>query len=117
MSGPLRRLAGNRNVLLAYAGAAVLFGVTSAFSHGFASENHIRILLIQASFIGLVALGQSFVILGGGIDLSVPWTLNGAAVAAQPVHLEDRWCRTAVLRLDVVGKKAHHRGCRQDDGG
>jgi ribose transport system permease protein len=80
VSGALRRLGGNRNVLLAYAGALVLFGVTSAFSHGFASENHIRILLIQASFIGIVALGQSFVILGGGIDLSVPWTLNGAAI-------------------------------------
>jgi ribose transport system permease protein len=76
----LRRLAGNRNILFAYAGALVLFAVTSAFSPGFASANHVRILLIQASFIGLVALGQSFVILGGGIDLSVPWTLNGAAI-------------------------------------
>lgn len=80
MTGVVRRLAANRNILLAYVGALVLFGVTSAFSPGFASENHIRILLIQASFIGIVALGQSFVILGGGIDLSVPWTLNGAAI-------------------------------------
>ena len=54
--------------------------VTSAFSTGFASANHVRILLIQASFIGIVALGQTFVILGGGIDLSIPWTLNGAAI-------------------------------------
>jgi ribose transport system permease protein len=76
----LRRLAGNRSILFAYAGAVVLFALTSAFSTGFASANHIRILLIQASFIGIVALGQSFVILAGGIDLSVPWTLNGAAV-------------------------------------
>jgi len=76
----LRRLAGNRSILLAYAGAVVLFAVTSAFSPGFASASHVRILLIQASFIGIVALGQSFVILGGGIDLSVPWTLNGAAI-------------------------------------
>jgi ribose transport system permease protein len=76
----LRRLAANRSILFAYAGAAVLFAVTSAFSSGFASANHVRILLIQASFIGIVALGQSFVILGGGIDLSVPWTLNGAAI-------------------------------------
>ncbi len=81
MSGAwVRRIAGNRSILLAYAGAVVLFLVTSAFSPGFASANHIRVLLVQASFIGIVALGQSFVILGGGIDLSVPWTLNGAAI-------------------------------------
>ena len=29
---------------------------------------------------GLVAAGQTFVILIGGIDLSVPWVLNGAAI-------------------------------------
>jgi ribose transport system permease protein len=80
VSDQLRRLAGNRSILLAYAGAIALFGVTSAFSSGFASANHLRILLIQASFIGIVALGQSFVILGGGIDLSVPWVLNGSAI-------------------------------------
>lgn len=76
----LRRLASNRSILFAYAGAIVLFVATSVFSSGFASANHIRILLIQASFIGIVALGQTFVILGGGIDLSIPWTLNGAAI-------------------------------------
>jgi len=76
----LRRAGQNRPILLAYAGAFGLFLVTSAFSTGFASANHIRVLLIQASFIGIVALGQSFVILGGGIDLSVPWTLNGSAI-------------------------------------
>ena len=80
MSAVLRQLGRHRSILLAYAGALVLFGVTSAFSPGFASENHIRVLLIQASFIGIVALGQSFVIMAGGIDLSVPWTLNGAAI-------------------------------------
>jgi ribose transport system permease protein len=76
----LRRFAGNRGIVFAYAGALLLFAATSAFSTGFASPNHLRILLIQASFIGIVALGQTFVILGGGIDLSIPWTLNGAAI-------------------------------------
>jgi ribose transport system permease protein len=76
----LRRLRQNRSILLAYVGALAIFAVTSAFSPGFASENHVRVLLIEASFIGIVALGQSLVILGGGIDLTVPWTLNGAAI-------------------------------------
>ena len=76
----LRRFAGNRGIVFAYVGALLLFAATSALSTGFASPNHLRILLIQASFIGIVALGQTFVILGGGIDLSIPWTLNGAAI-------------------------------------
>jgi ribose transport system permease protein len=80
MSATLQLLTRNRNIVLAYAGALLLFGVTTAFSPGFAAPNHVRILLIEASFIGLVALGQTFVILGGGVDLSIPWTLNGAAV-------------------------------------
>ena len=33
-----------------------------------------------AAFVGIVALGQTFVIIGGGIDLSVPWVLTSAAV-------------------------------------
>ena len=33
-----------------------------------------------SSFVGLVAAGQMFVIRVGGIDLSVPWVLNAAAI-------------------------------------
>jgi ribose transport system permease protein len=36
--------------------------------------------LLQGAVIGLVSIGQTFVILSGGIDLSLPWTLAGAAV-------------------------------------
>jgi ribose transport system permease protein len=36
--------------------------------------------VILAAFVGIVALGQTFVIIGGGIDLSVPWVLNSAAI-------------------------------------
>jgi ribose transport system permease protein len=73
-------VARNRNIVLAYAGALALFIITTLYSPGFASPNHVRILLIEASFIGIVALGQTFVILGGGVDLSIPWVLNGAAI-------------------------------------
>lgn len=73
-------LSRNRNIVLAYAGAVVLFVITTVYSPGFAAPNHVRVLLIEASFIGVVALGQTFVILGGGVDLSIPWVLNGAAI-------------------------------------
>jgi ribose transport system permease protein len=66
--------------LLAYAGALILFLLVSLYSPGFAAPAHIATLVIVASFIGIVAIGQTMVIIGGGIDLSVPWIMNSAAM-------------------------------------
>jgi ribose transport system permease protein len=65
--------------LLSYTGLLVLFAGISLFSPGYADPNHVGSLLIVAAFTGIVAIGQTLVIIGGGIDLSVPWTLNCAA--------------------------------------
>jgi ribose transport system permease protein len=67
-------------VLAAY-GAAVLLFIIGAFVHpGFASFPSVTSILLVASFVGMVAAGQCFVVLIGGIDLSVPWVLNAAAI-------------------------------------
>ena len=66
--------------VLAYAGMLLLFLLISLYSPGFASPSHISTLIVVASFTGIVAIGQTIVIIGGGIDLSVPWMLNCAAV-------------------------------------
>ena len=58
---------------------ALLF-LTSFFSPGFLAGSHLRTISVLAAFIGIVSLGQTFVIIGGGIDLSVPWVLNCAAI-------------------------------------
>lgn len=79
----LARLFTSRNVLRVYAayGAAVLLFVIGALVHpGFASLSSVTTILLISSFIGLVAAGQCFVVLIGGIDLSVPWVLNAAAI-------------------------------------
>lgn len=73
-------LARHRAILLAYFGMLVLLLLTSLVSPGFLAGSHLMTTAILAAFIGIVALGQTFVIIGGGIDLSVPWVLNGAAV-------------------------------------
>jgi ribose transport system permease protein len=70
----------HRAILLAYLGMVVLLLLTSLFSPGFLSPGHLRSIAVLASFIGIVAIGQTFVIIGGGIDLSLPWVLNCAAV-------------------------------------
>ena len=58
----------------------VLLLVTALFSPGFLSASNLRSTVVLAAFVGIVALGQTFVIIGGGIDLSIPWVLNSAAI-------------------------------------
>ncbi|MGO9310754.1 MAG: ABC transporter permease [Spirochaetia bacterium] len=70
----------NRAILLSYACALLIFVLITLISPGFAGPRHIRILLIDAAIIGVIALGQTFVIITGGIDISIPWTVNCAAV-------------------------------------
>lgn len=67
-------------VLYAYLAAVALFVIGELVHPGFASLNSIESILQVASFVGLVAAGETFVILVGGIDLSVPYVLNGASV-------------------------------------
>jgi ribose transport system permease protein len=83
--GTLRRLwaaanGRNRSIVLAYLIAIVMFLITTAFTPGFASPTHIKELLIESSFIGIVGLGQTFVIIGGGVDLSIPYVLCAAGI-------------------------------------
>ncbi len=70
----------HRAILVAYLGMILLLLLTSLVAPGFLSASHLRSTVVLAAFIGIVALGQTFVIIGGGIDLSVPWVLNSAAV-------------------------------------
>ena len=79
----LERLAPGRDrrrTLYALLAAVILFVVGEVVHPGFASIGSIEAVLTIASFVGLVAAGQTFVVLIGGIDLSVPWVLNGAAI-------------------------------------
>jgi ribose transport system permease protein len=69
-----------RRVLYAFGAAILVFVVGDILHPGFASAASVKSILVIASFVGFVAAGQTFVILVGGIDLSVPWVLNGAAI-------------------------------------
>jgi ribose transport system permease protein len=69
-----------RRIVYAYLAAILLFVIGEIVHPGFASPGSITAILTVASFVGLVAAGQTFVVLIGGIDLSVPWVLNGAAI-------------------------------------
>lgn len=84
-------------------GAATLVFVVGAFLHeGFASASSVKAILVVASFVGIVAAGQTLVILVGGIDLSVPWVLNAAGVLFATASL-GRDSRAAYAVLLALG--------------
>ncbi|HTX00599.1 MAG TPA: ABC transporter permease [Acidimicrobiales bacterium] len=70
----------NKPVLFAFALLIVLATVGEIHSVQFLGTNHDDELVIDGALVALVALGQTFVILTGGIDLSIPWVLNASAV-------------------------------------
>jgi len=67
-------------VIFAFGAVVLVFVVGDILHPGFASAGSVKAILLTASFVGFVAAGQTFVVLIGGIDLSVPWVLNGAAI-------------------------------------
>lgn len=82
MSKVQRFLQQNRNIVLAYAAMLILLTAVSIYRPGFGwgDPRHLRALVLQAAVIGLVSMGQTLVIISGGADLSLPWTLTGAAI-------------------------------------
>ncbi|HKO28046.1 MAG TPA: ABC transporter permease [Solirubrobacteraceae bacterium] len=74
---PLRRIARTAPILQILSVVALLFA-TGLTIDGFFSKSSLYTTLILASFLGIAAVGQTLVILIGGIDLSVPALISGA---------------------------------------
>lgn len=65
-----------------------LVWIVAAFAKpGFGSYGHLRYLLELAAVIGLVAIGQTYVVIAGGIDLSVGAIVTVSAVGVPLVAL------------------------------
>jgi ribose transport system permease protein len=63
-----------------------VYGLCVMASADFLTWHTLRLQLIQAAFIGLVAIGETLVILIGKIDLSIPWTITLSAILATNVY-------------------------------
>lgn len=66
---------------------AVLLIVGGVLAPGFLSLGHVLLLLALSAFLGVVGIGETIVILTGGIDLSIAWVITTAGVIFTGVTL------------------------------
>jgi ribose transport system permease protein len=67
-------------VAVPYVLVVVALAAGAIAAPGFLSSNHLSSMGQTAAYVGIIAIGQTLVLLLGGIDLSVPYTINLAAV-------------------------------------
>jgi ribose transport system permease protein len=76
-----------RTVLLVYALAALIYLITGLQSPAFFSARKLESVFVLASVLGVLGLAQQIVLVLGGVDLSLPWTMNmGAVLIASLPH-------------------------------
>jgi len=94
-----------RSILIAYGVLCLLLIAAVAVSPSFASSDEAATVATQASFIALVGIGQTFVIIGGGIDLSVSAVISSSAVllssAAHGSNAALAWVLPLILALAI----------------
>jgi ribose transport system permease protein len=67
------------SIITIYLIAFFLLVLVSILKPGYASANNLNILSVTAAVLGITAVGQTFVILTGGMDLSIPWMFSISA--------------------------------------
>jgi ribose transport system permease protein len=65
--------------------------------------NNLINVLVQASIVGILAIGLTFVLLGGGIDLSMPSILALSAVVGVICMRETQWVIVGPIAMLAVG--------------
>jgi ribose transport system permease protein len=71
----------------ALVGVALIAGAIAV--PGFLSPSHLSSMSVTAAYIGIIAIGETLVLLLGGIDLSVPYMINLAAVLLAGLQFEN----------------------------
>lgn len=90
-------------VLIAYGILLLIFVGAVAINPAFLQWGTIRLQLILAAFIGIVAIGQTLAILIGQIDLSAPWTITLTAILATNLYAQYRYQWVAFAIVLAVG--------------
>jgi ribose transport system permease protein len=70
-----------RIVWPAWALSALVIGMTVAiYGSGLSMTSYVNSLMVLASFLAVLGLGQGAVVISGGLDLSIPWTVTFTGV-------------------------------------
>ncbi len=80
LTGHASWLSQNRSLLIPYGLILLLLVAAAIRAPGFVSISNLSQQLVLASYLGVIAGGQTLVILTGGIDLSIAWNLNLSAI-------------------------------------
>lgn len=78
----MAKLRGQLQQLLAFASLVLIFGFFAIASPAFLTWSNVTGILLQTAVVGLLALGTTFVIITGGIDLSIGTGMTLVAVMA-----------------------------------
>lgn len=99
---PVRRLA-SRNLSLSVTGGILvaLFAVASILYPGFMSWGVVSNLLADNAFLGIAALGMTFVIFTGGIDLSVGAVIGFTSILTATLITGHGWHPAAAWAIAV----------------
>jgi ribose transport system permease protein len=99
-------LSQNRALLIPYGLILILLAAAAIRAPGFVSVSNLSQQLVLASYLGVIAGGQTLVILTGGIDLSIAWNLNLAAILLTQLseQMPVFWAAVAALgSASIVG--------------
>ena len=75
-----RHIAENKSAFIGMTALIGLFIVGSIVVDGFFSAINMKSMLVFAAFLGLACLGQTLVVLLGGLDLSIPFIIGSANI-------------------------------------
>lgn len=92
----IKRPSFDLDVAIPFIATAAIIIIGAFFVPRFLSPDYLLQQLQVASFLGVLALGATVVILLGHIDLSVPWVLGGAAIISTAMVGTDNTVLTAL---------------------
>jgi ribose transport system permease protein len=96
VGGAFRRLAGTTTgpvlvvLVFVFVGCLIAVTIDEGGTDNFLSVGNIREMLVRSVALGIVAAGQTLVILGASLDLSVGWVVGlGSILAAETMNGQD----------------------------
>lgn len=92
-----------QGVTISYALLAALFAIATLINPHYASWANIRNLLEIGAFIGIIAVGQTLVIITGQIDLSIPWNLTFTAILMSTLYAQGYGAGVAIAAALISG--------------